>query len=174
MLPTTASARATPLLTDAADAVLEAERYTLQHSFSYLLCTLYRDLISATDRRTGVEGITAAQWRFLRTLYVEDGLTQRELARRVGLREPTTLRSLQRLEEQGLVSRDSDPVNRHKKCVRITDAGRSQVSALLPAIMQINQTALDGFDAGEEQQFKTLLVRAIRSLQGDLAKSEDR
>jgi DNA-binding MarR family transcriptional regulator len=170
MLPTTASARATPSAQDSSDAVIEAERYALQHSLSYLLCTLHRDLMASTERRTREAGISAAQWRFLRTLYVEDGLTQRELSRRVGVREPTTLRAMARLEQLGLIERRAVAEDRRKIQLVLTALGRAQVSRLLPMVTEVNQVALDGRTESEERELKRLLLGTIRNLQADLAR----
>lgn len=169
MLPDTASARATPSAQESSAAVIEAERYALQHSLSYLLCTLYRDLMASTERRTQEAGITAAQWRFLRTLYVEDGLTQRELSRRVGLREPTTLRAVVRLEQMKLVERRPVAEDRRKVQVVLTALGRAQVSRLLPMVTEVNTVALKGRSESEEHELKRLLLGTIRNLQADLA-----
>jgi DNA-binding MarR family transcriptional regulator len=49
--------------------------------------------------------VTRGHWYFLRALWVEDGLTQRELSARVGMMEPTTVIALKGLEKAGLVRR---------------------------------------------------------------------
>jgi len=169
MLPTTSPSRANPDPQVASESVLEAERYELQHNLSFLLCVLYRDIMSATERRTKSEGMTAAQWRFMRTLFIEDGINQRELSRRVGLREPTTTRAIIKLEELGMVRREADPANARKVLITLTESGRRQVSALIPQVCEINEAALAGLDESETQQFKALLLRAIRNVQRDIA-----
>lgn len=170
MLAGSSSSRAAPRADDDARAVIEAERHSVQHSFSYLLCTLYRDLMASTEQRTRQAGITAAQWRFLRTLYVEEGVTQRELSRRVGVREPTTLRAVARLEKMGLVARQTVADDRRKVMLMLTDQGREQVSRLLPMVTEVNLVALDGRTPEEEQVLKRLLLSTIRNLQADLAR----
>lgn len=168
MLVGSTSARAAPQGDDRARTVMEAERHSLQHSLSYLLCTLYRDLMASTERRTRKAGITAAQWRFLRTLYVEDDLTQRELSRRVGVSEPTTLRAVARLEKMGLVERRGAPGDRRKVQILLTANGHEQVSQLLPMVSDVNLVALAGRTAQEEEELKRLLLSTIRNLQADL------
>src|SRR5262245_11569195 len=49
--------------------------------------------------------ITYAQWSFLRVLWREDGLSQRELSERLGLMANTTVISLNILESRGWVRR---------------------------------------------------------------------
>lgn len=170
MLTGSSSPRAAPRTDEDARATIEAERHSLQHSLSYLLCTLYRDLMASTEQRTRQAGISAAQWRFLRTLYVEEGVTQRELSRRVGVREPTTLRAVARLEKMGLVARQAATDDRRKVLLMLTDQGREQVSRLLPMTTEINRAALDGLTPAEEQELKRLLLSTIHNLQADIAR----
>ena len=61
------------------------------NSIGYLARLAFRSFSRALEKRTLPHGVTAAQWRFLRVLWLEEGITQRELSRRVGLREPTTV-----------------------------------------------------------------------------------
>jgi hypothetical protein len=46
-------------------------------------------------------GVTPGMWYFLRALWHEDGLNQRELSRRVGTMEPTTLSAILNMEKKG-------------------------------------------------------------------------
>ena len=66
---------------------------------------MFRSFSRALERRTLEHGVSAGQWRFLRQLWLEDGITQRELSARVGMREPTTVVALKSLEAAGLVRR---------------------------------------------------------------------
>ena len=61
------------------------------NSIGYLTRIAFRAFSRALEVRTAPHGVSSGQWRFLRVLWREDGLTQRELSRRVGMREPTTV-----------------------------------------------------------------------------------
>src|SRR5438552_18277373 len=75
------------------------------NSVGYLLRIAFRSYSRALERRTLPFGISGGQWRFLRVLWAEDGLTQTELSRRVGMREPTTVAAVNGMERAGLVLR---------------------------------------------------------------------
>ena len=64
------------------------------NSIGYLTRIAFRFFSRALEMRTAAHGVSSGQWRFLRVLWLEDGLTQRELSRRVGMREPTTVIAL--------------------------------------------------------------------------------
>ena len=57
------------------------------------------------EKRISPHGVTRGQWYFLRVLWEEDGLSQRELSVRVGMMEPTTVIALRSMEKAGLVRR---------------------------------------------------------------------
>ena len=57
------------------------------NSVGYLTRITFRSFSRTLERMTLPHGVSAGQWRFLRVLWNEEGLTQRELSRRVGMRE---------------------------------------------------------------------------------------
>ena len=83
-----------------------AEYYTNpENSIGYLARVVFRSFSRLLERRTLTHDVSAGQWRFLRQLWREDGITQRELSERVGMREPTTVVALKGLEKAGFITR---------------------------------------------------------------------
>src|SRR5262245_9896289 len=77
------------------------------NSLGYLTRIVSRSFSRALEKRTLPHGISSGQWRFLRALWLEEGLTQRELSRRVGTQEPTTVTALKGLERSGMIRRET-------------------------------------------------------------------
>src|SRR5690606_28850663 len=77
------------------------------------------------QQRIGQLGLTLGTWYFLRALWEEDGLSQRELSQRIGTMEPTTVSALNSMERLGLVHRERDPNDKRRRRVFLTDYGRS-------------------------------------------------
>src|ERR1700759_5186659 len=69
-------------------------------------------------------GVPSAQWRFLRQVWVEDALTQRELSRRVGMREPTTVTAVNSLVKSGFVERAPSRDDRRKVHINLTQRAK--------------------------------------------------
>src|SRR5215468_5504772 len=67
------------------------------NSIGYLTRIAFRAFSRALEVRTAPHGVSSGQWRFLRVLWQEEGMTQRELSQRVGMREPTTVIALKSL-----------------------------------------------------------------------------
>src|SRR6201990_2229033 len=79
---------------------------SLGGSLGYLVRDANRAFQRLLEKRITPHGVTRGQWYFLRVLWEEDGLSQRELSSRVGMMEPTTVIALRSIEEAGLLLRE--------------------------------------------------------------------
>ncbi|MBS0211951.1 MAG: MarR family transcriptional regulator [Proteobacteria bacterium] len=85
------------------------------------------------DRRAAPLGLTRVQWRTLRRLGREEGMTQIELAEGLELAPIAVGRVLDRLEKAGFIERRPDPKDR--RCWRLyLGAGSTQVTVAVDAI----------------------------------------
>ncbi|MDB5498698.1 MAG: MarR family transcriptional regulator, partial [Phenylobacterium sp.] len=119
------------------------------NSIGYLTRIAFRAFSRALEVRTAPHGVSSGQWRFLRVLWREDGLTQRELSRRVGMREPTTVIALKSLERSGFVVRRKSVEDRRKAHVFLTPEAKALQPVLLPAVAEVNAIALAGLSPSE-------------------------
>ncbi len=101
--------------------------------------------------------IPVGMWFYLRALWEEDGITQRELSRRVGATEPTTALQLTKMEARGYLERRRSEADRRNSHVHLTRSGRALQTKLLPYARLVNQTALTGLSAPEVAQLQRLL-----------------
>src|SRR5215510_2249109 len=89
-------------------------------SSGYLVRDAHRAFQRLLERRIAAHGVTRGQWYFLRVLWTEDGLSQRELSARVGMMEPTTVIALRSMERSGLIRRARSADDRRKVRVFLT------------------------------------------------------
>lgn len=134
------------------------------NSIGYLTRIAFRRFSRALEKRTQPFGVTAGQWRFLRVLWREDGLTQRELSRRVGMREPTTVTALKSLEKSGFVRRRQSDEDRRKIHVYLTPRARKLQATLAPCVAEVNEIALQGLSPEEVVTLRRLLQHVGRNL----------
>ncbi|MBN9526905.1 MAG: MarR family transcriptional regulator [Alphaproteobacteria bacterium] len=113
---------------------------------SHLVGDAMRALIRGLQLRLSDGPISYGHWAFLRILWHQDGLSQRMLARRAGLSEPTTSAALDALETLGLVERRAPPGGR-RPLIRLTAEGRALETRLLPFATDVNRAALRGIPA---------------------------
>jgi len=138
------------------------------NSIGYLTRIAFRSFSRALELRTSPHGVSSGQWRFLRVLWREDGLTQRELSRRVGMREPTTVIALKSLERSGFVTRKKSEEDRRKVHVFLTDTARALQPVLLPAVAEVNDIALAGLSKAEIDVLRKALTQVGRNLAADV------
>jgi DNA-binding MarR family transcriptional regulator len=114
-------------------------------------------------------GIPVGMWFFLRILWDEDGISQRELSQRVGTMEPTTVEQLRNMEKRGFIDRHRCTDDRRKMHVYLTEAGRELKYQLMPLGVAVNVAALDGLSEAEIASLRTVLGRMRRNLESEIA-----
>jgi DNA-binding MarR family transcriptional regulator len=131
----------------------------LGESLGYLFRDTYRRISRHLLLRIEAHGIGLGHWYFLRALWAEDGITQRELAARVGMGEPTAVTALRSLEKLGLIRRAADATDLRCKRVFLTRKGAALKERLLPVVAEINAQAAAQLSDAETRQLKALIRR---------------
>ncbi|MFQ5660304.1 MAG: MarR family winged helix-turn-helix transcriptional regulator [Gammaproteobacteria bacterium] len=141
-------------------------------SVGYLVRSLHRSFNRVLAQRIAHANLTNAQWFFLRALWENNFISQRELSNSIGLTEPTTVSALKIMEKNGLIQRKRDTKDARRVIVRLTRKGQRLKDRLLPCAYEINQVALKGISAGEIRQLKQLLLRMRKRLEEEATKSK--
>ncbi|MCW2307543.1 MarR family winged helix-turn-helix transcriptional regulator [Rhodobium gokarnense] len=125
-------------------------------------------------RRLATHGITFGHWIYLRILWKEEGLTQRDLSLAANLTEPTTHTALSKLEKLGLVERRSMAPNKRRQCTFLTERGRALQEVLEPLAVEANDVALSGIPAARREQLRLDLITILGNLDADEDEAEAR
>jgi len=136
-----------------------ADRVPLARSLGYHVRQLSESITGSVHRKLDTHGVTQGQWRYLRELWEEDGLSQRELSERVGRQGPTTVAALKLLERSGYATIERNETDRRKTHVYLTDRGRALEVEVAPILREIEDLATEGLSEEEIKTFKRLLVR---------------
>jgi DNA-binding MarR family transcriptional regulator len=142
-------------------------------SVGYQIRATHRVLQRFLSFKIEPHGITTGMWYFLRALWHEDGLTQRELSVRVGTMEPTTLSAILIMEKKGLVRRVRNQEDRRKWHIHLTPKGRALKTKLLPLAREVVDTAVQNLSRGEIAQLLNGLSEVQKSLHATLARLGD-
>ena len=94
-------------------------------------------------------GIHPRQIPILAHLYKEDGCSQKELARRMGVTPPTVTVSIQRLEKSGLLIRKQDEKDQRVSRIYLSDEGRRIIKEGMRMAKEGEQQILAGFSESE-------------------------
>jgi DNA-binding MarR family transcriptional regulator len=142
-------------------------------SIGYQVRATHRALQRFLRFKIEPHGITLGMWYFLRALWHEDGLTQRELSGKVGAMEPTTLSAILIMERKGLVRRVRNRDDLRKWHIHLTPKGRALESKLLPLARDVVDTAVQNLSRGEVAQLLKGLAEVQKSLRAMLARFDD-
>ncbi len=127
-----------------------------------------RGLQRSLTMRHSRHSVSFGHWTFLRILWENDGITQRELSERAGLQEPTTYAALKTMEKLGYVTREQRPDSRKKVYVCLTPKGRALKSVLVPLAEEVNEVAV----AGVSQEDIAITRRTLLVMIENLARDE--
>jgi len=145
--------------------------FPFAESVGYQIRSTHRALQRLLLLKIEPYGITLGMWYFLRALWHEDGLTQRELSNRVGTMEPTTLSAIVIMEKKGLVRRSRDKADRRKWHVHLTAKGRALKVSLIPLARGVVDMAVQNLSAGEVKQLLKVLGEVQKSVHANLAEA---
>ena len=146
------------------DQRITKDYWAFDDSIGYLARLIFRSFSRLREQHTREYGISSGQWTFLRQLWREDGISQRELSRRIAMRDATTAVSLRTLERAGLVRRDVNRSDRREILVHLTPRGRSLEKQLLPVTAEIQVLATRSLSDAEVDRLRLLRLRVIDNL----------
>jgi MarR family transcriptional regulator for hemolysin len=132
-------------------------------------------LISGTAKRLSRafdEVLTAAggstpTWTVLSALKAAEHRTQGDLARAIGLTEPTLTYHLETLRRRGFVTRVRDPANRRVQRVVLTEAGEQLFLRLRRAAASFDGRLRAGLGDHETTELRRLLAQLTENAQPD-------
>lgn len=136
----------------------------LDKSVGYQVRQTHRLLQRRLQQKIEPHGVTLGMWYFLRALWHEDGMTQRELSVIVGTMEPTTLTAIKSMETRGYVRRVKNSKDKRKINIFLTDQGRALRETLMPLAKDVVDESVKGFSDRE----KTVFLEFLKAIQSNL------
>ena len=95
-----------------------------------------------------------------------NGLSQRDISRRLGIMDPSTASTLASLARDGLIVRRKHPTDRRQTLVYLSAAGRALRDRVIHCAQDVNILAAGGLDPEEVARCRRVLARMIENLQG--------
>ena len=91
-------------------------------------------------------GLTETQWRVLRVLWEHDAVTLKELSTMTLIPAPSLVGVVDRLEQQSLVSRERDHLDRRQVFIRATKRGGELEAQVSPKVEATYQQLRDSLE----------------------------
>lgn len=112
---------------------------------------------TALEFRLKKYGITPSHWYHLNELWTQDGLTQVELASKLGIEKASSTRVLDDLAKTGLIERRRSPSDGRKIENYLSEAGRKFAAKLIDETVSLTKQSQEGLSPEEVMTFLKVL-----------------
>ncbi|OZI16111.1 MarR family transcriptional regulator [Bordetella genomosp. 7] len=154
--------------------VLAHWREAVPHDrLAHLIKDATRALVRGLQMRLADHNVSFGHWAFLRILWEQDGLNQRELSEQAGVMEPTTYAAMKAMEALGYIERKHLPGNKKNVHVFLTRSGRALKKKLIPLAEEVNAIGTQGLTSAEIATTRKVLLAIIANLADDEAAMEN-
>ncbi|MGB8634740.1 MAG: MarR family transcriptional regulator [Rhodanobacteraceae bacterium] len=116
------------------------------------------------DRRATRFELTRSQWRALKVISHQEGLSQTELAELLELEPIPVGRVIDRLQQAGFVERRPDPGDRRRWCLHLSDKARGVVEDMEKIADGLRQEAVEGVSKSDYETFERVLTHIKHNL----------
>ena len=134
-------------------------------SLGYLIRFAHRAFVKALAQELEPHGISTGEWSALRVLWMQEGLTQVELAERMRVEKASLTGVLNGLEAKGLIERARNRQDRRKINLALTAAGRKLEARLMTCGRRINEKATRGVAPAQLGEVRALLDAFVANLE---------
>ena len=138
---------------------------TRESSAGYITNWAARLFARELERQLAPSGIAPAYMPVLFALADGSALTQKELARRAAVEQPTMAATLNRMERDAMILRTPDPSDRRSALVALTPLARGHIATVEQGVTNINALALEPLTPDERQQYIALLGKVTTVLE---------
>ena len=99
-------------------------------SLGLLISNVNRFYSNYLEKSLEKYGLTRSQTHFLLGLNQKDHVSQEEICKLFNMTEGTVARTMKRLENKNLITRETNPKDKRKKVIILTEKGRQQVKEI--------------------------------------------
>jgi MarR family transcriptional regulator for hemolysin len=129
------------------------------------LALLAKALRARFEARLAEAGASFPAWAVLSCAIAEEGLSQRELAERMGIEGATLTKHLDRLEAEGLIARQRDSDDRRIVRVSPTSAARRLHTRMAAVAAGLDADLVAGLSPDEVGGLRRLLAHLMTNLE---------
>ncbi len=150
-----------------------SDELPFEQSIGYQVRATHRALQRYLQLKIEPYEVTLGGWYFLRALWNEDGLTQRELADRIGAKEPTVLIALRDMEARGLVRKVRSRTDKRKLHIWLTPKARKLKPKLIRLARDVVATAASSLSITEVHELLASLGEIQKNLNAAIDLAEN-
>lgn len=110
--------------------------------------------------------LTIPEWRVMATLGLEESrqsaMCANTVATRTAMDKVQVSRALSRMLSSNLITRTTDPQDRRRSVLHLSDKGRQVYNQIVPAALQYEESLLEGLSTEEVMQLEHLLSKLTK------------
>ncbi len=139
-------------------------RHQTPESIGFLLTQINKTYRALMAGRLSDLGLHPGQESLLCQIWQQDGLTQGELAERLGVQPATVSKMLSRMDSAGLIAGCRDAADARITRLHLTEAGRALHQPIQEAWNDVEERMLAGFTMEERVLLRRLLMAILANL----------
>jgi len=112
-------------------------------------------------------GVTLSQWRVVGSLVLQPGLTQKEIADKMGIEGATLVPVIDKMENEGLLKRKPDLTDRRVNRIFLTQKADSLWESMTDCALKIRKSSTKNIPDGDIQ----ITIETLRKISQNLATS---
>lgn len=141
------------------------QKYDFENNIGFIVNRAAKAFVKAldTDLRENV-GVTFGQWKVIVMLANQNGLTQKEIADRLGLEGPTLIPIIDKMEQEGLLVRKVDPDDRRNNRIYRTEKADELWDRMIECALRIREVSLRGIPEQDINTMRKVLEKIYENL----------
>jgi MarR family transcriptional regulator, transcriptional regulator for hemolysin len=141
------------------------QNYDYENSIGFIINRTAKAFVKALDSELRHKtGVTFGQWKVIVILVNQNGLTQREIADRLGLEGPTLIPIIDKMEKEGLVIRKVDSDDRRNNRIYRTGKSDELWEKMLKCALKIRQISVKDIPEQNINIMRNVLEKIFQNL----------
>jgi MarR family transcriptional regulator, transcriptional regulator for hemolysin len=141
------------------------QKYDFQNSIGFIVNKTAKAFVRALDSELREKvGVSVGQWKVMVMLVDQDGLTQKEIAERLGLEGPTLIPIIDKMEKDNLVIRRVDSSDRRNNRIYRTEKANELWSEMVKCAARVRQVSLKDISDTNIEITKNVLENVYQNL----------
>ncbi len=149
-------------------STLSMTKYDFENSVGFIVNNTAKSFQKSLDielRRNA--GVTLSQWRVVGALVLQPGLTQKEIADKMGIEGATLVPVIDKMEKDGLLKRKPDLIDRRANRIYLTSKADSLWESMTECALKIRRSSTKNISDNDIQ----ITLDTLRKISKNLATS---
>lgn len=136
----------------------------LTQSYGKEITAIHRHLHMLLTPRLATLRLGFGQHMFMLLLSMKEGVNQKTLSEQLMVDKTTTAKAIRKLESEGYIHKEIDPIDLRNHKIFLTDTGKAVVPKILDALAEVMEIGTKGMSAEEYIELIRLLNIILNNL----------